>query len=540
MLQVQFNPYCALVCECQHPSPWVAHRLRSLDAQLATHQATCLPALRDITNRFNLPMQSAETFYALFHPLCLNGQAEQLLQWQQSQVSVCTYEVCWQCGSALLQQLRYLLAAQDYIWCQQHWEAALDCLYYHSYTHAIEQEGAELTRSIFIELRHTHLDINEPGQEALDLDELELSLLQWLQDWVEKRSSTRLGLELELLHSFVHELVLPYAASQRLWELVLLKLDRLFADYCDDPLVHHFSDSFEVLIAAVQRFSFIRDFYLKTEDLYNALEPRLMPYLCLQLLLQARPEARLNRRWQRQFCLDSWQTFLATHSLATLTQCHQQAMLILRAQWERAQLDWFSEASEALQACLQVTERSQALAAQIPDSLHSIREPLQGLLYDICLSLALNPQPNNARGLLRYRLGLLYAPQSNNPVWQGATWGESLSSWADSLEEDVAGLLRALPEMLQVNLQLRLNWAGDFSHFDPDVPDNVEYPDWSIFMESWAIMHCLFEPHQAQAELKLIFVRDYLPHSETVNTQMLQQIAEDLLDFVYPNGGRDD
>ncbi len=535
MSQVQFNAYCALVCECQHPASWVQHRLHHLDAQLTTHQTSCLPVLRDVTHSFKLPAQSAESFYSLFQQLCLNGQASHLLQWQQSQANLCTYDVCWQCGATLLHQLRHLLSAHDYIWCQQHWEAALQCLYYHNYIHAIEQDSPELTRNIFIELKNTVLDIAEPGQQALDLDELELGVLQWLQEWADSRGGTRLSLELELLHSFVHELVLPYPASQRLWELLLLKLDRLFIQYCDDPLVNHFSESFEILIAAVQRFSFIRDFYLKTEDLYNAIDPRLMPYLCLQLLLQARPEARLSQRWQRQFSLNSWKTLLDKHSLDTLKQTHEQAMSILRQHWERAQLDWFSSASETLQACLQVPSQSQALSAQIPDSLHSIREPLQGLLYDICLSLALNPQPSNARALLRYRLSLLYAPQPNNPIWQGATWDSSLSAWGQSLDNNIHSLLRALPNMLHDNLQLRLDWAGDFSNFDPDVPDGIEIPDWAMFLENWASLHCLFEPFQAQAELKALFVRDYLPHGESVNAEVLQQVAEDLLEFVYPD-----
>jgi len=534
MSQVQFNAYCSLVCECQHPASWVQHRLQNLDAQLTTHQAMCLPTLHDVTTRFNLPAQSAENFYSLFQQLCLNGQASHLVQWQQSQISVCTYDVCWQCGTSLLHQLRHLLSAHDYIWCQQHWEAALECLYYHEYIQTINQNSSELVRNIFVELKNTVLDVSESEQDSLDLDELELGVLQWLQDWAENRGGTRLSLELELLHSFVHELVLPYAASQRLWELLLLKLDRLFINCCDDPLVNHFSESFEILIAAVQRFSFIRDFYLKTEDAYNALDSRLMPYLCLQLLLQARSEARLNQRWQRQFSLNSWKTLLEKHSLDELKQLHHKAMSTLRQHWERAQLDWLSKATETLHAHLQVPTQSQALAAQIPDSLHSICEPLQGLLYDICLSLALNPQPSDARALLRYRISLLYAPQPNNPIWQGTTWGNSLSAWGQSLDNNINSLFRALPEILRNNLQLRLDWAGDFSNFDPDVPDGVEFPDWSMFLESWAALHCLFEPYQAQAELKAIFVRDYLPHGEGVNAEVLQQVAEDLLDFVYP------
>ncbi len=543
MPQVYFNAYCALVCECQHPAAWVQHRLHSLNAQLTTHQMSCLPLLRETVTSFALPVQSAETFYAQFQQLCSNGQASHLLQWQQAQGELCSYDVCWQCGANLLQQWRPLLSEHDYIWCQQHWEAALESLYYHQYVNAIEQDSPDLTRNIFIELRQTPLDISASEQEPLDLDELELSVLQWLQDWAENgrlnlsRGGTRLGVELELLHSFVHELVLPYPASSRLWELLLLKLDRLFSQYCDDPLVNHFSETFEILIAAVSRFSFIRDVYLATEDLYNAVDPRLMPYLCLQLLLKARPEGRLNQRWQRQFSLNAWHTLLAQHNLDSLQDTHQQAMLILRSQWERSQLDGFSDATASLQACLQVPAQTQALVARIPDSLHSIREPLTGLLYDACLSLALNPQPNAARALLRYRIGLLYAPQANNPVWQGATWEDSLILWAQTLSnKPLLSLLRAVPDILQVNIHLQLGWAGDFSQFDPDIPDDVESPNWALFMESWAALHCLFEPYQAQAELKLIFVRDYLPHGEGVDADILQHVAEDVLDFIYPDG----
>lgn len=281
---------------------------------------------------------------------------------------------------------------------------------------SIEQLSAELIQGIFSELRNTRFDFSVP-EESFDIDELELRAVQLLQEWAETDVNSQIESDIVFIDLFLRKLVAEFAANNRFWELLLLKLDRAIAQ--EYPLGHCLSNCIEILIAAVPRFGFLRSFISEVRPLYQRLDTTSPAWLPILMILQARPDAALWAVVLRS--VNYYQVWENTQQI-DLSAIHVEATQHLRQHWERAHLDWFAEACATLDAWLygvtayqtlhESTEATrqrfaQALADQLKLNAQETTQWLEVLLFEACLVASSTDNMGQTRDVWRYRLAHL-------------------------------------------------------------------------------------------------------------------------------------
>ncbi len=281
---------------------------------------------------------------------------------------------------------------------------------------SIEQLSAELIQGIFSELRSTRFDFSVP-EESFDIDELELRAVQLLQEWSETDVNSQIESDIVFIDLFLRKLVAEFAANNRFWELLLLKLDRAIAQ--EYPLGHCLSNCIEILIAAVPRFGFLRSFIVEVRPFYQRLDTTTPAWLPILMVLNARPDATL---WAVVLRSVNYYQVWENAQQIDLSAIHHEATQHLRQHWERVQLDWFVEACATLddwlygvtayQTLHESTDAArrrfaQALADQLKSNAQETIQWLEVLLFEACLVATSTDNVGQTRDVWRYRLAHL-------------------------------------------------------------------------------------------------------------------------------------
>jgi len=366
----------------------------------------------------------------------------------------------------------------------------------------IEQTSADLVQTIFTELRNTRFDFSVP-EETFDIDEAELRLVQVLQDWAETEVNSQISSEIVFLDLFLRKLVAEFAANNRFWELLLLKLDRAIS--YQFPLGHALSNCIEVLIAAVPRFAFLRSFVCKINPLYQRLDTAAPAWLPIIMMLNARPEAAMWAAMLRS--LNYYQLWEDAQQI-DFSGVHLESTQQLRQHWERAQVDWFAEACVTLdnwlygvtayQALQTLTDAArQRFAQALGDDAH---QWLEVLLFEACLVASSTENVGQARDGWRYRLAHL--PQQ--PLF-----------WKKARE------LGAFFQRLEISkADARLNQLLDKIHnFAPlieevatarqEIPITLNHQQLDFIVTHLIYCRILFNPRQAILDLKHRFLQTF-------------------------------
>jgi hypothetical protein len=385
----------------------------------------------------------------------------------------------------------------------------------------IEHLSAELIQQIFIELRATRFDFSVP-EEPFDIDELELRTVQLLQEWAETKVDSQIASEVVFLDLFLRRLVAEFAANNRFWELLLLKLDRALAE--SNPLGHVLSNCIEILLAAVPRFAFVRYFLNHIWSIYQRLNTTAPAWLPIILVLNARPDAAMWPILLRS--LNQYQLWEDSQEV-DLSAISHEATQHLRQHWERAQLDWFEEASATLDNWLygvtayqRLQELTDAARQRFAQSLGGdASQWLEVVLFEACLAASATDNVGQTRDIWRYRLAHL--PDQSN-FWKKA---REFGAFFQHLEIS--------------NAEPRLNQLLDkIHHFAPLLEDvaiarqetfsNLTFANNNIleFVVTHLIYYrILFNPRQAIAELKIRMLPLLKGDIDSVDLHHIFQIA---------------
>jgi len=300
----------------------------------------------------------------------------------------------------------------------------------------IGSQAAMLTQTVIAELREIAMDFTEPGQ-PLNFDELELSLFGMLAEWGEITTAHPVILEWEFVMRFMKQVASRHAATSRLWELLLLKLDRIINDQASGHLHHALSNSIETLTGAIPRFGFCKDFTQRILGNFNMFQAPVGAWLLMRIIFDAYPQGRLPQVSQHVLAPFAWaQALLKNDSedsagLQVLAIAVSNGRKKLRFGWERAQLDWYDLAAEQLQRFIsnahatELLEHSaQAWCDQVCEALLSDPERQQQGLHimrqlfrEACAANACASDASHAKLLFRYRLARNLTANAHFSAW---------------------------------------------------------------------------------------------------------------------------
>jgi len=415
-------------------------------------------------------------------------------------------------SEALLAVASAGLNQSEQLWLIAGQEASLTSLVCQAQAETARGSGAWLP-ALFAELQRAALDVDEPGSKVLiDLAEVEPAVAAMLLEWAEAVTADPVINGLEFIRLFMRRLVAVFPTSAPFWELLLLKLDRALGGL----------PATEPLIAAVPRFAFLR-------ALLPFLNDPLLPaivgdWLLAATVLQAKPAAGFSLRTVFALRVSAWE--LSSDLVQALERRVRDA---LRYDWERNQMDWFSEASASLVRLLDYAETTERLLAQQADTLddlaavlgegitdaqgtHHLRDLLTWLIREAGHACAASKVPQEARDIFRWRVAL-YAGVDER----------------FSYREIAARLQRLEPGEHAEALATRLSLLGETSHLFASLLGIVEegkafpvteHPDVANqavtgrVLQQLAYCRRLYNPFQARAELKAWFARTFA-HSAT-------------------------
>jgi len=96
-------------------------------------------------------------------------------------------------------------------------------------------------------------DPNEPG-----IDAVSASITATISDWAGLGAASVEAANAALVLMFLRDVMSRHSLSNRAWSLLLLRLDRAFAEQAGVTLSHRYSPAIGALIAAIPRFAFLR------------------------------------------------------------------------------------------------------------------------------------------------------------------------------------------------------------------------------------------------------------------------------------------
>lgn len=396
----------------------------------------------------------------------------------------------------------------------------------HQHIQHIEQLSAELVQGIFNELKKTQFDFSVP-EESFDIDELELRTVQLLQEWAETDTHSQIESEIVFIDLFLRKLVAEFAANNRFWELLLLKLDRAIAQ--EYPLGHCLSNCIEILIASVPRFGFLRSFISEVHPWYQRLETTAPAWLPVLMVLQARPEAAL---WVVVLRSVNYYQVWENAQAVDLSVIHAKAIQYLRQHWERAQLDWFAAACTMLDGWLygvtayqtlhtltdDARQRfAQALADQLKVNTQETTQWLEVLLFEACLVATSTDNIGQIRDVWRYRLAHL-PPSFLKKAREISAFFQHLNI-ANS-DATLIQLLDKIHDFVPLIEEFALTHQENPVHFK-----NAQHEVLEFITTHLIYYRILFNPRQAILELKQRLIQQFEHALDDENLPQLFQIA---------------
>lgn len=336
---------------------------------------------------------------------------------------------------------------------------------------AIACQAALISETVIAEIRAIAMDFSEPGQ-ALRLEELELSLFGMLADWGEIEASRAIVLETAFTTQFLRQVVARHSAANRLWELLLLKLERVINEQVAGHRDHILGAALETLVGAVPRFGFFKDFCQRVSGNFAWFAAPVEDGLLLRMAFAAHPEGRLSGAVQRAREPWPWADAVDPSDLAIALR---QGRKKLRFGWERTQLDWYDQAVADLQrvlACARACQRA-GLAApnwgrEVTETMLTAPDPAaaEALAKWVPVTLAAASAWELPQAIPRLRAQLALYVVHDAPLWRhGEALGRALTRFplgeaAAEIQEDFLALCGEIPLMLAEFQRIPAHWEG--------------------------------------------------------------------------------
>lgn len=424
---------------------WIKQRRELLAAQLNQRQPEICHSLRQ-THGAELALPADETWLQTHFQAWVESVAdpsEDVLQrWQHLAAANAERHPRSQLAWGLLDAARPYLGAADSVLCRQQIRVAEHNADSRAQVRLIGARAEQFCERIGAELNSTPLDFSDENGKPPALESLSWDLALLFQDWANDATGDALAQELRFIHLFCEQIIVRYSAAPRFWELLLLKLERALSEETGDNehgprLRHVLSYPLEALLGAVPRYTFLRAYWQQVAPLYASQPLPLAELLLVYMIASARPRAAFFQRVLSASLLDLRIREIDPEAslLEPLKALVRQGEETLRMDWERAQLDWYSDACLWLnqqveqahllpQMLAQAETKLSRLSARISEgiadaeSAQRLQHILHCVLELLCLSANLDANPPPARERLREHLALLITPDKQWPLWR--------------------------------------------------------------------------------------------------------------------------
>ncbi len=405
---------------------------------------------------------------------------------------------------------------------------------------SLSAKSATISKALFDAIRAKQS--NDPSQATqANLHRLEEDFAELLQQWAITRGP-RIAREVEFIYLFLGRLIARYPASQRFWVFILFKLDTILASYATNCTQHVLSDSIELLINGAHRFEFLRACVEKILPCYENIKAPVGELLIVLILLQPQSHVRFYSRFLHAINCRTW---LDNTSLLPdeLQQIHRLAQEILRPGWERAHLDWLSEACESVDRLLaftaltgqllKVSENQRRHLGSIIAHNQTDKESaplatslLTALLQEACFSTAVTQHPQRAKDLYRFKVTLMLDPDTqanilkrNHDIAFGLEHLKVPMPELQALMAAVQPLLASLENVIQDNLIFSKGWLSSARWFGLvlAISDGEHYHNTLYIASLVAMYRRLYNPAVALLELTARYTELLLRRSNVVN-----------------------
>ena len=390
--------------------------------------------------------------------------------------------------------------------------------------HRLSTISAAISIEVFDAIRAKQSTDQTQGAQE-NLHKLEEDFAELLQQWANTRGP-RIACEMEFIHLFLVRLIARYPATHRFWTFLLFKLDTILASYAINSRQHVLYDSIEILINGAQRFEFLGDCVEKILPCYEEIKAPIGELIIVLILLQPQSHARLYSRFLHAINCRTWldNTYLPPDELQ---QIHRRALEILRPAWERAHLDWFSEACESVDRLLAFTGLTSQLLKVSENQCRQLgsiiarnqtdeesallaTNLLTALLQEACYSTAVSQHPQMAKDLYRFKVTLIMDPDTqahilkrNHDIAFGLHHLKVSMPELQTLMEAVQPLLASLENVIQDNLNFSNGWLSSARWIDLvlDISDGEHYYAVMYIASLVAMYRRLYNPAVALLEL---------------------------------------
>ncbi len=416
-----------------------------------------------------------------------------------------------------------------------------------------QQLGAaptEIARHVFDRIPASILETS-PVALSPDLQQMESHFAELLSEWSQYPSDLTVASELEFIRLFIHRLIARYDAPPRLWEILLLRLDRLLTDKLHHPL----TEVIAILFHATPRFELIRQFITSVPE--HSENELLRDSVVVWMVLQAHLESPLYQRILEQIDLERWAEIITS---AELDIFRQQVIPPLRDRFERFQSDWITDAIDFFQHLLNYQQLSHHLVNQHQDSLYRLShlltegisqsggakaalQLLGQILREACYAAAVTPHLLTARAIFRRRLTLINDFDEHRALWKKhreitlalQRLDLPATPWQPSIEK-IKPILVTLDSITHDNLNLAPQWFGStelITHLlDDGSKDDGLSESMLVLLALVAIYRREYDTYPAAQQLKKWYAEHLLNFNQIPGLSVLEQVVKRIDDHL--------
>ena len=420
---------------------WPRQRRELLAAQLAQHQREiCFKLGRERGEALGLPEDAAwlEAHYRAWAESLTEAGGDVFLRWQALPDAWPEQERCRALAWALLDAARDFFGATDLFVCREHLRQAEHNALCRTQAEIFQDRAERFCTAISEEFQRTPLDFSDAQGRKPSLEGLSWDLILLFQEWRDSGAGDSLELEQRFVSLFCQHIIARYSAAPRFWELLLVRLERALCGELGDACVQHvLSPALEALLGAVPRYAFLRSYQETVRPAYTGMPLPADEILLWQMIGAGRGHGAFYQNLLHTCVVDVRVRQLTDPAQFTedLKQRRVAGEEKLRTLWERAQIDWFSDACAWLEGQVlnarQVPALVQAASAQLEalsarlsegaadaESDLRLRRMLGCMLEILCLTATLDENLQLGRTRLRRHLALLVTPDPNWPLWR--------------------------------------------------------------------------------------------------------------------------
>jgi len=554
------KPYFRLPAQACFSQEQIQARLQVLQEKLTKHKPTILQRLQhseklnDVFN--NLQTDKAQfinSYYEAATAMLAQTDSATPFSWlslyQQAQSAGLTHEQVIQLYEQFLQIAYPALGDRDFLAGVEYLQNITQAAEFSQQRYQINFTYKEIAQQIFTKIPALCIE-DSSRSESLDIIALERDFAAFLKEWSEIEPTITIAGDLEFIVLFMLRLVANHNATDNLWEIIILRLDRLLTNH----VRHALAPTLEALLAAVPRFKLARSFMNQVMSRYEGTGAPIGELLLLLTLLQARTDSQLHLRFLQEMDCLPWVKNI-TISSEKLAQLHFESIELLRPEWERFQLDWIREAIESLSNLFHFTQLGQIFIEQTQNEIENYTTALtenlteadsqeiitlfKALVREACFAAAITENPVLAKNVFRIKATLALDPDKHSFIWKKQaeiisalqrlhTTGSELRNYTNAVNPIIA----SLSEVIQDNFSLPIRWFGDIETLSEITKKQQDTPlieeEIEFVLQSLAAFRRLYNQYLTTLKLKTWYANHLLLSPNKIESKIIFSIFEQI------------